>query len=161
MSTMPASSSHGTHAGARARRAPRAAGRAKGTTPPAAGLELRWRLPACGLSAATLPPEVTYKGGDLWVSVRLEPRDDAGAWCVRARLEGAAGDGPALWASPCRAAEVCVQGDLLHVDAPGLLVATLRDNAQGGWRVLYAQTAALAALGVPGGRAEFEGPRAE
>jgi hypothetical protein len=168
MSTMPAPSSRGPRAPAAVRTpgaartpewVPRTAPREQ--SPELEGVELRWRLPACGLRCASLPADVAYTGGDLWVVVRVEPQTPNGqgaqAWCVHAHLQGAKKEQPSLWSTSCRAATVAQDGDLVHIDAPGMLSATLRRDSQGLWRAIYARTGSLATLGIPGGRAEFEG----
>ncbi len=45
--------------------------------------------------------------------------------------------------------------ELWHLDIPGLLVVSLREQP-GGVEVLYARTGLLTRLGVEGGRYEFE-----
>lgn len=47
-------------------------------------------------------------------------------------------------------------GELEHLDIPGTLSLTLRRRA-GAVQVLYARSELIRSLGLPGGRAEFEG----
>ena len=48
-----------------------------------------------------------------------------------------------------------------HIEAPGLLHATVAPDATGQWRLLYARTPLLAELAIPGGRSEPAGVRVE
>lgn len=49
----------------------------------------------------------------------------------------------------------------IHIEAPGLLHATVAPDATGQWRLLYARTPLLAELAIPGGRSEPAGVRVE
>ncbi|MBS0197520.1 MAG: hypothetical protein JSR77_12250 [Planctomycetes bacterium] len=64
-------------------------------------------------------------------------------------------DGGIIVARPVRfrgEASVCRGEGLIHIDAPGVLRATVRDGAT--LRTLYAWSGVLAALGLTGGRYE-------
>ena len=51
-----------------------------------------------------------------------------------------------------------IRGEV-HVECPGVLHATVTPGEGGSWRLVYARSPVLDALGVPGGRAEAVGVR--
>lgn len=112
-----------------------------------------WRLPRTVLGA--LAPEGASRLVELVVAVHLSGTTPHATVTVRdpARAEGAR----LLERRESVAVEVIpdIRGEV-HVEAPGLLHATLAPQGEG-WRVAYARTPVLSALGVPGGRAELAG----
>ncbi len=122
-------------------------------TPRLAGVEVTWRVARTALGDRA--PEGTSR--IVTLTLRIEsPGEHARALLMAA-------DGPAertLERLQHVRAEVIddIRGEV-HVECPGVLHATLAPAANA-WRLAYARTPLLDALGVPGGRAEPAGARA-
>lgn len=101
-------------------------------------LRIAWRV-----SRSAWPHPASREGPDPEIEFRIETAS-AGWVAATTNVPGTE--------LPCSrgAATIRTEGDLLHIDAPGLLSATFRDGAP-----LYAFTPMLAALGIPGGRYEL------
>ena len=106
----------------------------------AAGCVVRWRV-----SRAAWPTPLQPGDHDPEISFCIEPLADTAA------TVSISAPGQPQFARVV--ATLRVDGDLLHVDAPGTLSATLR-----GSEPLYAATPLLASLAIPGGRYELVSP---
>lgn len=137
-------------------------GRAAAAAP--AAVVVRWLIGAEALRrsradlalALGLPMGGPVLDGGVVMEVRVE-RDACGECAATARLLHG---GAAVSLTPTLAGGTITTGEgLVHVDAPGVMVATLtRADAR---RALYARTPLLEALGLPGGRYEPSGARVE
>lgn len=121
--------------------------------PRLAGVEVTWRVARTAL--ADRAPQGASR--IVTLTLRLEALGD------HARATLLAADGPTertLERLEHLRAEVIddLRGEV-HVECPGVLHATLAPAANA-WRLAYARTPLLDALGVPGGRAEPAGARA-
>ncbi|MFN0134286.1 MAG: hypothetical protein ACKVW3_17370 [Phycisphaerales bacterium] len=96
-------------------------------------IAFRWRVAPAALGAKR----------DATIVVRVD--GTARATMVVDGAESALATGDATWTR---------DGDLLHIDAPCVIHATLRESRDGGLHALYAR---CTAANMPGGRCEFVG----
>jgi len=128
-----------------------------------AAIEVRWRV-----SASRLPSTIRPKGAARRVELvmRLEGVE-GGAWRAWAWCEGKDGSRGATAAefggSGARALRIDEEaaGDVVLVEAPEALSATLERRGDGSWRLLYVWTSLLSRLEVQGGCYEVAGGRLE
>lgn len=118
------------------------------------GIEVVWRVTRRSMGANA--PEGSSRLVEL--IVRLEGlRDGAATGSVRV------GEGSAVrLVETFERVSVEVIPDIrgeVHVECPGVLHATVAPGEGGSWRLVYARSPVLDALGVPGGRAEVVGVR--
>ncbi len=120
------------------------------------GIEVVWRVARCALEAHA--PHGSSRVVEL--AVRLECLKDGVAIGSAWARDGAASR--LLETFERVPAEVIpdIRGEV-HVECPGVLHATVApaDGEGGGWRLVYARSPLLDAMGVPGGRAEAVGVR--
>lgn len=120
-------------------------------------IEVVWRVHARALGAHA--PDPGARAAELLI--RVERLDGA----PRAALLVRAPEQAARVIETFDAPGVEVIRDIrseIHIECPGVLHATIAPGREpGAWRLVYARTPLLDALGVPGGRAEPAGVTAE
>lgn len=100
----------------------------------------------------TTAPAIAAEGADLHLCLVIDHAGESVDASVRSELvDASSGERWPLAASG--RASIVNDDDLLHVDAPGMLSATLRRADLAG-RPLFVRTPLLAAMGLPGGRYE-------
>lgn len=118
-------------------------------------LALTWRL-------ATLAG-IALRPAHPATALRLNITLDRGCALVRLALLHAPGDETELFTRRVEGAHWAPDPELPleHLDVPGVLSATLRPDAQGRDRVLYARVRALDALALKGGSSWLEDARVD
>ena len=120
-------------------------------------LELRWAIAGDALGRARPDLSIGASGGAATLCWQVEVRRTGHGLRIgqaEATLQDASGASCRIEQAATPAdAHAVEDGDLLHVDLPGVLVATVR-TSPGRARVLYARTAILERLGLAPGAYE-------